>query len=276
MPIKKARTSYILLPDKQWMYRASLFMLITASIALLVMSKTNNPAVTRLRTNITDVATPILTVAASPMDALHNAGVWLVETVRLREENIALRNANIDLLKWQAQAKSMEVENESLRKLLNVVPTQKATYITARLVSDMGGPYMHSALINGGSANGIKKDQAAISENGLLGRIVDVGDHSARLLLLNDINSRVPVIAEHSREKSILVGNNTAMPVLSYLASDSKVKVGERIVTSGDGGIFPEGIPVGIIVAISKNVVRVQPYVDATSVQYMSVVDYSF
>jgi rod shape-determining protein MreC len=276
MPIKKARTSYILLPDKQWMYRASLFMLVTASIALMVMSKTNNPAVTKLRTHITDGVIPLLTVAASPMDALHNAGVWMVETVRLREENITLKNANIELLKWQSQAKSMEVENEALRNLLKVVPTQKATYITARLVSDIGGPFMHSALINGGSANGIQKDQAAISENGLLGRIVDVGEHSARVLLLNDINSRVPVIAEHAREKSILMGNNTTMPVLSYLATDSKVKVGERIITSGDGGIFPEGIPVGIVVAIHKNIVRVQPYVDATKVQYMSVIDYSF
>jgi len=180
------------------------------------------------------------------------------------------------LLKWQAQAKAMDAENRALRALLNVVPARKSSYITARLVSDVGGPYVHSALINGGTDNGILKDQAAISDNGLLGRVVDVGATSSRVLLLNDINSRVPVVTESSHEKSILVGNNTDTPTLSYIGGESRIRVGERIVTSGDGGVFPEGIPVGVVTSVSKGAVKVQPYVDPTRVQYISVVNYSF
>ena len=251
-------------------------MLTTAGIALLVMSKTNSPAVSRLRTQVTDLAVPLLTAAASPMDAVHNAGVWVGEMMKLREENLALKNTNAELLKWQQKAKTMEMENKALRSLLNVVPANKASFITARIVSDMGGLYMHSALINGGESSGIKKDQAVVSDSGLLGRVVDAGNNSARVLLLNDINSRVPVMAEDSHEKSILVGNNTDHPTLAYLTADSKIRVGDRIVTSGDGGIFPEGVPVGVVTGISKNAVSVQPYVDATSAQYVSVINYAF
>jgi len=276
MANKKIRSSNLYLPGKQWFYRASLVMMLTFGVALVVMSKTNNPAIGKLRTNITDIVTPVLSVASSPMSAIHNFGTWIGEMARIREENIALKNENVALLAWQTKAKAMEAENQSLRELLKVVPTQKSSYITVRVVSDLGGPYIHSALVNGGKAAGIKKDQAAISDNGLLGRVVDVGDSSARILLLNDINSRVPVIAERTHEKSILVGNNSDAPTLSYLAGESKIRVGERVVTSGDGGIFPAGIPVGIVTSVHKGVVKVQPYVDTTKVEYVSVIDYSF
>ena len=276
MANKKIRSQSVLLPGKQWFYRASVVMMVTCAMALMVMSKTNNPAVTKLRTHVMDAVTPLLSVASRPMDTFHSFGTWLGEMSRLREENVALKNENVELLKWQAQAKALEAENKSLHALLNVVPSQKSSYITARVVSDLGGPYIHSALINGGSDSGIKKDQAAISDNGLLGRVVDVGDSSARILLLNDINSRVPVVAEISHEKSILVGNNSDTPTLSYIGGESKIKLGERVITSGDGGIFPEGIPVGVVTSVNKGSVKVQPYVDATRVEYVSVVNYSF
>jgi rod shape-determining protein MreC len=277
MTIKKARTTSLLLSsDKQWLRRASVLMLITAGIALLAMSKAGNPAVIRLRTQITDVAAPVLSFAASPMDAIHSAGLWAGEWVNLRAENIALKNANIELLKWQEKAKTLTVENDALRKLMQVVPSSKSTYITARIVSDLGGPYVHSALINGGSTDGIKKDQAVISDSGLIGRVVDVGEHSARVLLLNDINSRVPVITESTREKSILIGSNTDRPTLAYLTADHKINVGERVVTSGDGGIFPAGIPVGVVTSIQGGSIGVQPFVDAVSPHFVSVVDHEF
>lgn len=275
MSVKKPKTAQAYLPGRQGLYRATLLLMVTSGVALMLMSKTNNPAVTRIRTTITDIAAPVLAVAASPMDALYNAGAWVGEMARLRQENLMLKNQNLQLLQWQSAARSMEAENKSLRSLLNVVPSPKSTFITARVVSDMGGPYVHSALINGGQSNGIAKDQAVVNESGLMGRIVDAGNSSARVLLLNDINSRVPVVGEHSHEKSILSGNNTGLPTLSYLAADSHIAVGERIVTSGDGGVFPPGIAVGVVTSVDKGMVQVQPFVEPSKVQYVSVIDYS-
>lgn len=276
MPVKKTRSTYMMLPGKQWYYRATLSMMVGFSIALMIMSKTHNPNISRLRMQIADTVTPVISFVGRPMDAFYDIGTWISEMAQLRSENIMLKNQNVELLKWQMAAKAMESENQALRKLMHVVSSHKNGYITARVVSDVSGPYVHSALMSGGKADGIHKDQPVISESGLMGRVVDAGQNSSRVLLLNDINSRVPVIAENAHIKSILVGNNTGLPSLSYLSSDSKIKVGERIVTSGDGGVFPKGIAVGVVTSVDDGTVSVQPFVEPSKVEYVTVVDFSF
>ena len=276
MAIKKTRAAYVFLPGRQWLGRVGVAMLFTGSVALLMMSKTGNPAALNLRNNITDIVAPVLAVASSPMDSLHNASAWISDMSQLRERNLMLEEQNRQLLKWQAAAQDMEAENRSLRSLLNVVAPQKSTYITARLVSDVSGPYVHSALISAGGDNGIKKDEAVITDSGLLGRVINVGATSGRVLLLTDINSRVPVITEHAQEKCILAGNNTDQPTLSYLPMTSNITVGERIVTSGDGGIFPPDVPVGTVTSVKGGVIKVQLFSDAAKAEYVSVVDYAF
>jgi rod shape-determining protein MreC len=263
------------LPGKHWFYRATLLMMVTLGLSLLIMERANNPTVVRLRTSITDAIVPVLSVAASPFDAISGIGTWMSDMANLRAENVALKNQNVQLLQWQASAKSLEEENRSLRELLNAVPARKQSYVTARVVSDIGGPYVHSALIDGGNDSGIDKDQAVISERGLAGRVVDAGKTSARVLLLTDINSRVPVIAEKAHEKAILTGSNGEMLTLTYLAADSRIEAGDKLVTSGDGGIFPPGIAVGIVTSVDKGAVTVQPFVDPAKLRFVSVVDYS-
>ncbi|MDX1974750.1 MAG: rod shape-determining protein MreC [Rickettsiales bacterium] len=276
MASRRAKHRYLTLPNKLWLQRATLLLLLTGGCVLLVMSKSNNPHSQRLRTAITDVMAPVLSVLSRPVDAVSDAGAWVREIAYVRAENLALKKEHAELLKWQAAAKDMQAENDSLRSLLKVVPPQTKAYITARIVSDIGGPYVQAALISAGHDDGMKKDLAVINDNGLVGRTIDIGEHSSRVLLLNDINSRVPVVAEKTREKSILAGNNHGLPKLSYLVTNSKIQVGERIITSGDGGVFPAGIPVGVVVAADNGDIRVQPFVDPASIDYVTAIDYDF
>ena len=274
--MKHFRTARLIsLPSREWSSRTALVTLTAMSLSLVIFSQTGSPAATRLRANVLDILTPVVSFVSAPVNALASAGNWVSEMASLRSDNIALKNANTQLLQWQSLAKDMEAENKNLRAMLNVVPSKKNRYVTARVVSDMSGPYVRSALIGAGTENSVKKDQAVINERGLVGRVVEVGDGSARVLLLADINSRIPVVAEASGEKVILVGNNNNLPTLSYLAPDSRIKVGERIVTSGDGGVFPRGLAVGIVKSVEKGVVQVQPFVDMNSTEYVSVVDYA-
>jgi rod shape-determining protein MreC len=265
-----------ILPGSGWVRRFSRGLLIAAAIALFAMSKTGNPVAAHVRITILDTVAPVIAVAASPFDAVADAGDWFTSVVAMRAENIALKNQNVQLLQWQSMAKRMEAENTSLKRLLNVAPSKKTNYVTAHLVSDLGGPYGKSALINGGKDQGIKTDQAVINEDGLIGRVVETANTSARVLLLADINSRVPVMAERSRQKTILAGNSTGLPTLSYLQGSNDIQIGDRIVTSGDGGIFPAGIPVGVVASVSGSTVAVQPYADISRVEYVSAIDYSF
>lgn len=270
----RSKTRYLsVMPAKHVVSRAGFLVLLTASASLMIMSKTGNPAIERLRMGVADVVAPVLSVAARPMDAVMGVGQWFSEMAALRRENIALKNDNLRLKEWQLRAQAMQAEDAALRSLLKVVPPRASAYVTAPAVSDFGGPYVRSALLAGGSEDGIVKDRAVINENGLVGRVIEVGQQSARVLLLTDINSRIPVVAEKSGEKSILMGNNADMPTLSYLSADSRIAVGERLVTSGDGGIFSQGIAVGKVISAENGVVTVQPYVDVSRLHFVTVVD---
>lgn len=275
MSAKKSRAPHLIAATpRQWTSLASLVVLTTMSLILIIMNQTGNQNAIRLRTTLMDAITPVIIVASKPLDAVASAGAWINEMAQLRADNIALKNANTQLLQWQNIAKSMEAENNSLRVLMNAVSTPKNNYITTRIVTDMSGPYVRSALIGGGREQGIKKDQAVINEHGLVGRVIETGNTSSRVLLLSDINSHIPVMSESSREKTILIGNNNDLPSLSYITSDSSIKIGERIITSGDGGVFPRGIAVGIVTKIEKGIISVRPFVDASSIEYVNVIDY--
>ncbi|MFO0388206.1 MAG: rod shape-determining protein MreC [Alphaproteobacteria bacterium] len=271
----KPFSTRVLLPSKQWTGRAGVLFMVCAAMTLFAMNKAENPAVIKLRTSIADAVVPVLGVLARPVDAVRSAGAWVSEMTELRAENIRLKNENLQLTKWQTVAREMEAENRTLRNMLHVIPQQHKSYITVRIVSDIAGPFVHAALVNGGTQAGIKQDQAIIAEGGLVGRVVEAGERSARVLLLTDINSRVPVVTEVSREKSIMMGRGHELPSLSYLAAGSKVAVGERVVTSGDGGIFPPGIPVGIVSSVDGGL-RVKPLVDPAKTAFVSAVDYTF
>jgi rod shape-determining protein MreC len=114
-----------------------------------------------------------------------------------------------------------------------------------------------------------------LTGDGLAGRIAEVGRRSARVLLLTDINSRVPVLVERTRDRAILAGDNSNHPQLLYLKPRAELRVGDRVVTSGDGGVFPAGLPVGVVDSIEDGVVGIAPFVDWDRMEYLRIVDYA-
>src|SRR5690606_4385105 len=117
--------------------------------------------------------------------------------------------------------------------------------IATKILGDSSGPFIRSALVNAGETHGVLKGQIVINYNGLVGRIIEVGSKTSRVLLITDINSRIPIITASSRERGIVVGNNTDLLSLLYLPEDTRVQIGEIIFTSGDGESFPSGVPIG-------------------------------
>jgi rod shape-determining protein MreC len=194
--------------------------------------------------------------------------------VRLHEENVHLRQENERLRQWQAVALRLESENEALRRLLAFVPDPEARFVSARVIADAGGTFANSLLVFGGAAYGIAIGDAAVTGDGLAGRVVSVAPHSARILLLTDLNSRIPVLITTSGTRAILAGDNSPHPRLLHMTSDSLVVPGERIVTSGDAGAFPAGLPVGVVASVDGGVIRVKPYVERSRLDTVRIVDF--
>lgn len=261
-------------PLRGFAHRFAYVFLLAAALGILLLGKADPTVFQRARTTVTDMTAPVLDALSRPAVTVSHVIAEARELSRLRDENNILRAENERLLKWQNAARTLLAENSELRKLLGFAADPDASSVTARVIGDSGGAFVRSVLVNAGAREGVTKGNAALSGNGLLGRVAEVGERSARILLINDLNSRIPVVVERSRERAILAGDNSVMPRLLYLPSQTKIQVGDRIVTSGHGGVFPVGLPVGVVTAISEEGVRVLPFADATNIEYIRLMDF--
>jgi rod shape-determining protein MreC len=261
-------------PIKAWAQRFAFLFLVVGAFALMLIGKADTVLVERVRTVVGDAAAPILEFIARPIDTIGNAVEGIGELTELRAHNAALERDNERLRHWQSVARRLEAENAALRSLSDMVPDPRLRFITARVVGDQGGAFARSVLVNAGSRDGVAKGQVAVTAEGVAGRVAEVGLRSSRVLLLTDINSRVPVLVGSARDRAIMAGDNTGRPRLLYLAAGTEIRPGDRVVTSGHGGVFPPGLPVGIVTQASETALRVQPFVDWAHVEYLRLADY--
>lgn len=261
-------------PLKAWAQRFAVLLLIGATFFLMLMGKVDTVVVERARVAVLDAVAPMLDAASRPVATINHAFDEAQDLAHLREENAALRAEVERLSGWYQEAQRLSDENRSLRGLLNLAPEPERRLVTARVVGDQGGTYVRSVLVAAGAREGLEKNQAALTGAGLAGRVAEVGWRAARVLLITDINSRIPVLVGQARDRAVLAGDNTEHPELLYLAPGTSISPGDRVVTSGHGGIFPPGLPVGIVVAVSEHGVRVRPFADWAHMEFVRLIDY--
>lgn len=254
--------------------RFAFLSLIGLTFALMLIGKADTILVERARTAVTDAVTPILRVMAEPAAALSQFVENIQELSAIRQKNAELREANSRLLQWQAVAQKLENENRQLRALLDTATEPEARAVSARVVADSGGAFAQSILITAGGRDGVKKGQAVVTGEGLVGRVTHAGYRSARVLLVTDINSRIPVRVGEAGDRAILAGDNSSRPRLIYLGVKSAVAPGDRIVTSGDAGAFPPGLPVGRVAVADDAMTIIEPFVSRDRLQYVDVLDF--
>lgn len=245
-----------------------------ASTLLLAVSFVRPGMYGGVRSAVSDVVTPVLMVLSEPFRQTAELVGGITGISELRAENAQLKAENIRLREWYQTALMLESENQSLQALLNVKPDPQHRFITARVVGDSGNAFVKSALVAAGQNDGVQKGQAVLSGDGVVGRIIESGAGSARILLLTDFNSRVPVTVEGSRQKAMLTGTNGDMPTLKYMPQDSDIKEGTRIMTSGNGGVFKPGLPVGTVVRGKDDALYVKLYADISRLTHVRVVAY--
>src|SRR5215471_2330644 len=237
--------------------RFALVVLVVAAFAAMLIGKADTVLVENARVLALDLASPALEAIARPVAVANRTIADLKEFATLREENARLREENTRLLAWQTAARRLENENTRLRELANFREGPEASFITARIVGDSVSAYVRGALLNVGRRAGVMPGQGVVTGEGLAGRVAEVGDNSARVLFVTDVNSHLPVQVERTRERAILAGDNSSQLRLNLLQGVAGVQRGDRIVTSGDGGSFPVGIPVGEVVQSGEGHIRV-------------------
>ncbi|MBI2254344.1 MAG: rod shape-determining protein MreC [Proteobacteria bacterium] len=260
---------------RSWTHRFTFVLLVAFAFGLMLIGKPDSIIVSRLRMAVMDVTAPLINAVSRPIDAARETASDVQDYFALKAENEALKRQNDTLMEWQRVARELQAENASLRELLNFQMGPKVSFVTASVVADASSSFVRSLIVLGGTKAGVAKGQAAMTGAGLAGRVLEVGERSARILLITDINARVPVVAERSRDQAVLAGRNSDMPELLYLSRDNDVKVGDRIVTSGQGGVFPAGLPVGEVASVTGGHIQVQPFVDFSRLENIRLIDYS-
>jgi rod shape-determining protein MreC len=268
--------SRLALPLKVLADRFAFGALVILSLALLAVGKVNVHLLEGVGTRINDALVPALGALMQPVSASRRLVEGVGELLALRAENARLKEQNLRLLEWQSVARQLDVENAALRQLLKMrAHPNRPTAVTGRVVADAGGPFVHTVLLDVGLEDGAARGMAAVNERGMIGRVIEVGRHSARVLLLTDFNSRIPVLVEPSRDQAILAGNNTRRPNLVFLPLNPRLVVGNRVLTSGRGGVLPPGLEIGTVIAIDDAGVTVEPSVDFARLEYLRLLEYA-
>ena len=254
--------------------RLTLPLMVIAAFGLMLVGKVDTVIVERARIAVYDASVPIYAALAEPIAHINQtvaeiAGLW-----GLRDENARLREENDQLRRWQAIALTLDAENRRLKTALRWIPDPEASYVTARVVADVGGVYAKAVLLSVGPNHGLRKGEIALDERGLVGRITEVGSRTARVLLITDMNSRVPVILEGSRAHAILAGTNGPWPRLLYWSEGTVPKEGERVVTSAEANAFPANLPVGTVRYNANGVPEIEPDARLRSLDIVRIFDY--
>ena len=246
-------------------------MLVLFMFATFLIWRIDNPRVERFRMMVIDAVVPNFDWAMSPVTGVMNLLSDFQSYQRLAQQNSDLRRELQDMKSWREAAIQLDQENARLRDLINVQLDPQLTRITAVVLADSGSPFRQSVLLNVGARDGILDGWPAMDGIGLVGRISGVGNETSRVILVTDTSSQVPVTIQPSGQRAILSGDNTINPLLQFIEDPDQVKPGDRIVTSGDGGVFPADLLVGQLARGTDGRPRARLSADLERIEFLRV-----
>lgn len=251
----------------------ALVILFLSAFALMLVNKTDTVLIEKTSSMATDVVSPMVDVLTIPAKMIAGMYDYFKDLKQVHADNTRLKEENRKLTMLYDKFKSLEIENKLLVDLLNYVTPPKSELITARVIAEEGDAFSHSmiAYIGGIPA---AKGQIALSDKGVVGRVDKVGHAYAKVILITDINSKIPVMIESTRVRGILSGDNTSLPKLIFTPLDAGINIGDRIVTSGVAGVFPAGLPIGKVMSVRKNEIAVKPFSSLDRLEYIKLVNY--
>jgi rod shape-determining protein MreC len=245
--------------------------LIALSFSLMFIGKADLVAMRDLRMSSNDFLAPVIDFVSAPIRGVETMVEGIRTVASLRAENVRLQAENDLLQRWRRRAEILESENQQLRSVTGTVSDENRSLITARAVTAPGGSFAHTILIAIGNESGIVAGDPVITSNGLVGIVYEVGRAYARVLMISDINARIPVMLASSSWPGLTIGRNGEYLELAFLPAEARPEVGELVLTSGHGGILPAGLAVGRVDRVDGDNIRVRPAVEFRNLGYVSI-----
>jgi rod shape-determining protein MreC len=245
--------------------------LLLCLVGIFLLWRIDSPRVERFRAQVIDRVVPSFDWAMAPVTGAVNILRDFQSYQRLYEQNQELRRELKKMKAWKEAAVQLRDENARLLDLNNVRVDPRLTFVTGVVMADSGSPFRQSVLINVGARDGIVDGWAAMDGLGLVGRISGVGQNTARVVLLTDTSSRIPVTIQPSGQRGLMVGDNTLAPPISFIEAPDQARPGDRVLTSGDGGVFPAGLVIGRLAEDPGGRMRVRLAADYERLEFLRV-----
>ena len=253
--------------------RFSLLALLFFSILLIVLSKFNFTAINYLKLGINEVVFRTSFIVSLPEKYISYSYLAIEEHIDLYKNYNLKKEELKKLTSEKYNVNFLEAENKRLKKVLEDISSLSEEVI-AKVIIDKQSPFLRSIIINKGSKNEIKKGMAVLSDSYLVGKVVEVNFMTSRVLLLSDLNSKIPVTIEPGGIQSILSGNGINAGVIQYVKDKMPINGEGVIYTSGTGGLLKSGIPIGKI-NHSENQNNVDFFVDFSQLRFVRILSYS-
>ena len=250
--------------------RFSLFVLVILSVVLIFVETIETRPLNKVRSFVKDVVYRSATIVSFPLKSVNNFAGFLENHLNLYSNYNELIKENNELKNNISKTDFLELENSQLRKLIDEQIESSSNLVSARVMIDKQSPYLNSFVINIGSNKSIENGMAVLDGKNFIGRIVDVNFFSSRVLLVSDLNSKIPVLSEPSGSHAILSGHGTNEPTLEYLSKNNGIQDGDKIYTSGKEGIFTPGLVVGKA-KIEKNKIKVLLFADLDQITFVNI-----
>lgn len=259
--------SFLAVPEFLRRFSALLFLLI--SLQLLIFSSNSvNSVVLEYSSYPIDLGSRICGSIITKSTEIVN---FFIDLNDIRLKNLALRHEVDRLKSIEADFISLRNENEALRNALKTQSAIRHPSASAKLLSVSMGPYSMSAIIAAGSSEGVSEGNVVVADGAIIGTISEVSQHHSKIRLINDFSSRIPIISSDSRMRAILAGSNEGTLLLLYVTDKKMPKIGEILVSSGDGKNFPEGFKLAKITKVSDDSILATPIVDIGRVDFVHI-----
>jgi rod shape-determining protein MreC len=237
--------------------------LMIGAFIIFTLSVRDNKAVSHLNTALLEITSPFLDLATRPFVALESWSDFLRTHKSLHTDVVILREENKRLLQQVQFLRQQALDHHQLQQLTKAIPDQRIERISARVIGTPSDGINAMIVIGATQKDGVAKNHPVITANGVVGRISHVSNSYSRVLPLTDLSSRIPVEIESAQGQEvghgIVAGQNSRELRLTHLEQQVDVKVGDRLVTSGYGGIFPRGLPVAVVTAVDGDMVKARP-----------------
>lgn len=251
-----------------WLAGAAVIVAVAAAFALFVVDRreNNSGVIPAARRAADTAAAPVTGALSRPIDWARHGSNTIQDYLFAASQNRDLKHALMADQVWKDEVAALRLENARLRAVLDVKTEPAMPMVFARTILDARGPFANTRLADAGSAQGVIEGNPALSEHGLVGRVTGVSAQTSRIMLLTDVESRLPVLISRNNGRAILVGDGGPNPRLDYVRTSDRLRPGDRVLTSGDGGVLPRGLPVGAAVLGFDGQWRVALDADATPI----------